>query len=72
MAPEGRKVPSGKAVGGVLDLILNSVRGLEGLTFLPEFLRLEAADSSQVRNSELSLDLVLVDVRHEDKWVNLR
>lgn len=53
-------------------MILNSVRGLEGLTFPPEFLRLEAADSSQVRNSELSLDLVLVDVRHEDKWVNLR
>lgn len=59
-------------MGGVLDLILNPVRGLEGLTFPPKFLRLEAADSSQVRNSELSLDLGLIDVRHEDKRVNLR
>lgn len=53
-------------------MILNPVRGLEGLTFPPKFLRLEAADSSQVHNSELRLDLGLIDIRHEDKWVNLR
>lgn len=47
-------VPSGWAVGEGLGFILNP--GLEGLTFLFKFSRLEAADSSQVPEGERGLD----------------
>lgn len=68
--PLGRQWVGGRC----LSFILNPVRGLERLTFLFKFSKLDTADTSQVHGNELGLNLVLLvlDNKCEDKRTNLR